>query len=155
MKYQRHPWTCGPAAIVNAARAHGRRVSERSVAVLCETTEEDGTTETGIRAGITGLGFGCEEYEGVKRSEAWFWLESQLLIKKSPVICCVQEWSHWVAVIGKAGDRIIYVDSANTIRNMGENGVHVASKRDFLKKWGCRDGSGFYGISMIKRTVTP
>lgn len=154
MKYQTKPYSCGPASVVNALRVYGKKVSERNLIKACGTIPsgpDDGTTEVGIKAGIVEYGFTYSDYEAHSQKSAWDWMEHQLIITKAPVICCVNQWSHWVTVIGKAAERIVLIDPSNAMINKKENGIQIMSKKDFLKKWNCKADKAYYGCAVLKK----
>jgi ABC-type bacteriocin/lantibiotic exporter with double-glycine peptidase domain len=152
MRYQTKdkPW-CGPAAIVNAARVHGDKVSERKAKALCGTTD-DGTNEDGMIAGIKGLGYGAHPYCSPTKQEALNWLTGAIANGQSVVIT-VENDGHWVAIVAKVGNKFILVDSQNTKKNISENGIWVLSPRKMIKEWKSQE-SGFYGIAISKKRTT-
>lgn len=150
MRYQRNPYSCGAAAVVNALRCHGRRVSEIRVQALAGTTAADGTGEQGIVAALRELGCGAASFETQSVTEAMTWLEGSME-EGVPVIVCTQQLQHWVTVIGMVGTRFVVVDPSNSKRNRAENGVHVVPRFVLRRSWQARDGT-YFGIRCLPRT---
>lgn len=148
MNFQLPGGVCGPAAIVNTLRCFGVRVSQRKVKKLAGT-DANGTDEFGMITALSELGFYGTEYLSKVKTEALTWLTHAL--GSGPVIICVDGWGHWVTVIGKSADRFIVVDSSNTIYNKRENGVHVYTGRDLIKRWYNKREGSLYAIAVAKR----
>jgi len=151
MRYQKDTYSCGAAAVVNALRCFGNKVSERNVRVFSSTTEENGTDHHGIVAALRGLGFDGEEFETESKTDAIALLKGNL--KKGPVILCTMNFQHWVVVAGMVGDwedSYIVVDSTRTIENKKENGTQVLTKKQLLKTWQTRGGK-LFGIACKKK----
>lgn len=149
MKYQKSPSSCGPAAVVNALRCFGKRVSEYKVRSYTETTQEQGTNELGVMKAITSFGYSGVAFTSKKRTAGVTWLNYAL--SQGPVIICVDGWNHWLTVAGKCADRFIVIDSANTKNNERENGVHVYSRREIVRRWFNRNVNELYGIAISKK----
>jgi ABC-type bacteriocin/lantibiotic exporter with double-glycine peptidase domain len=134
MKWQSKPWKCGPAAVRNALRAFGVKVSEDVLSKMCGTTDQ-GTDEYGIMDAVRGQGFVATEYRSGSKKNAWHWLHGTLG-HGEVVILCTQAWEHWVVAIGTSGkDRIIIIDSSNFKYNVSENGTHVWKKSWLMYQW--------------------
>jgi ABC-type bacteriocin/lantibiotic exporter with double-glycine peptidase domain len=154
MKYQAEPYSCGAAAVVNALRCLGHRVSEVTVRSWAGTDPDHGTDEVGIRAAIHWLGYIGSDFELTQRRRAMNKLRGALAVG-SPVIISTQNAQHWVTVAAAldCGKRFLVIDPVNTAKNLGENGIHVLSARELLKTWRCRDPEfGFYGIICRRKT---
>jgi ABC-type bacteriocin/lantibiotic exporter with double-glycine peptidase domain len=144
MKLQRSRYTCGILAVVNAARALGVKVSERSVRAHSGTTKKDGTTEHGIKNALERLGFTPEDLRAPK-DEAHEALLHHLR-EGAAVILSVEEGRHWATAIGAIGVRIVTFDSWNAAWNRKECGVDVINAKQLLRWWTPdRDGLR-YGI---------
>jgi len=151
MRFQDKTFSCGAAAVVNAARALGKRVSERKTRTLA-FTDDTGTGNEGVIAAARSLGYAAVGYDAESRNHAWRWLRGALL-QGSVVIMAVDQWAHWVACIGMLGERVILVDSSNMKKNKQENGVHVLSKERLMQRWwyGRRsEDYPLYGICISK-----
>jgi ABC-type bacteriocin/lantibiotic exporter with double-glycine peptidase domain len=158
VKFQSRDETCGPAALQNACRALGLRIGQERVARLCGTSC-DGTDEAGILTGIDALGLGREELRSRDVREARAWLHEQLRAGR-PVLLCVDEWQHWVALVGllggNSGWRTVLVDSAVNAYNRAENGVHLVDARRLIRRWrASRRTAGheppFYAVALRPR----
>lgn len=119
---------------MNALRALGRRITERSAITLANTSPALGTSSEGILGAFRALGYDASSVDLKLRKDAWAWVTRNLNVGK-PIILCVDDWQHWVTAIGMVGDRVILVDSTNTKINKSENGIWVLSKREFMTKW--------------------
>jgi len=133
MKYQRSSWSCGAAAVVNAIRVFGTKVSEYKVRGLAGTTKE-GTDEVGIMNAVRALGFTAAPYTSDSSNNAFQWISGQL-IHGSPVILCLDAWLHWAVAVGYLGDRVVVIDSSNFSINKKENGVHIFTKNQLMRRW--------------------
>lgn len=144
------PW-CGPAALANAMRALGYKRKIEPLAELCGTTE-DGTGPVGLMYAARELGFSVKEFSTDEDGYAKAWLRSTLA-EGSAAILCVDSWTHWVAITGILGGRLLLQDSENGPRNQRENGSHFLSVRTVLRRWkaGASVAEGmrrYYGISI-------
>ena len=97
--------------------------------------------------GLRGIPFGTDDAE-----EAWTWMLGSVHQGRS-VILCVQNWEHWVAVIGTLGQTILLADSSQEYPNQLENGILVLNKEKLLHLWRyhLEDSSGaarLYGIAL-------
>lgn len=153
MKYQSTPYSCGAAAVVNALRCLGKKVSERVVQKVAFTTP-DGTDEHGIIAALRSLGFDGTAFSG-NFDDAFSELESELS-EGYPVILCTWDMQHWVTAMGKLGrdpgngTRIVIFDPSRSKTNKAENGVKVLTKKQLRKSWKSREGK-FFGIACFKK----
>lgn len=148
VRYQRKGYSCGAAAVVNALRCFGRRVSERNVCSRVGTTH-DGTTEEGLLQGIRSFGFSAAKYEASSADGSWSWLVRCLVDR--PVVVVFQNWQHWVTAIGLSAGRVVVVDSTNSKANKTENGIHVLSRREFMRRWKNTQNGLFSGVCISKR----
>lgn len=142
-------WSCGPAALVNAARAIGVRVAEGRLRALAGTTE-DGTDEHELIAAARGIGLTATAHHSKDQAAAWAFIRANVMDGR-PCLICIDQWSHWVTVVGIVGDRIILADPANTKKNQSENGIHPLSRPDLLRRWRCpKEEEPFYAIAVGK-----
>lgn len=151
MRYQQVPWSCGAASVVNTLRAFGRKVAETRVRAAAGT-DQTGTESIGILTALRVFGLTAVEYSGQTKNHAWRWLQGALL-QGSVIILSVDRWTHWVTCIGLVGDRVILIDSANVIANKKENGIHVISKEQLIRRWyhaKQADGQSLYAICVSK-----
>lgn len=142
-------WSCGPAAVVNAARSMGVRVAEGRVRKLAGTTE-DGTDEDELISAIRGIRLTATPHHSSDRATAWAFVRANVLDGR-PVVLCIDQWTHWVTIVGIVGDRVLLVDPANTKKNAAENGIHSLSRTDLYKRWKCpNEAEPFYAIAVGK-----
>lgn len=131
MKKQLKPYWCGPASIQNALRCFGKKYNtpQKKIAELCGTTP-DGTDEYMMMRGMDALGM---EYTIINTHSPTV-LRNQLA---TPCILCVDEWEHWVTVIGhcKNSDRWLVIDPARTRPMMLENHCRVMRYPDLQRRW--------------------
>ena len=133
MRYQRNNG-CGPAAVVNAAKALGIRVRHPQ-ATKASGAGHDGVDETGIMQAVRDAGLSARPFSSNDRKESWDWLRGAL-VSGRVVILCVDSWSHWVLTCGLLGvDRIILIDSTRSERNKRENGIHVLTYHTLVRRW--------------------
>lgn len=136
-------------------RALGYKRKIEPLAELCGTTD-DGTGPVGLMYAARELGFSVKEFSTDEDGYAKAWLRSTLA-EGSAAILCVDSWTHWVAVTGHLGDRVLLQDSENGKRNQLEHGSHFLSYRTVLKRWkaGASVAEGmrrFYAIAISGAT---
>lgn len=148
MRLQDLPWSCGPAALVNAARALGKKISERKIRGRAGTTQAEGTDEFGLIAAARELGFSAVQNYSVDGQAAWAFVRANILDGR-PCLLCIDLWDHWVTAIGLIGDRVIVVDPSNATTNRREQGVHCLTRKNLLKRWRHRTAEEpFYSIAL-------
>jgi hypothetical protein len=166
MRLQERTWSCGAAAVRNALRAFGKRVSEADVRSAAESASgpvekscgcaHPGTCEHGVLAAIRHFGFTAVVHRWDTQSEAWEWLHETLQSGKV-VILCVHDWEHWVLAFGSLGPTgVVVFDSSNFRYNIQEAGVHVWSRRHLMECWTNtvhtnEDKTKMYAISVGKK----
>jgi ABC-type bacteriocin/lantibiotic exporter with double-glycine peptidase domain len=144
------PWSCGPAALVNALRALGCRVSEGRIRALAGTTK-DGTDEKQLILAARALDMTVLEHHGSDKVAAWSFIRSSIIDGRSCLIC-VDHWRHWVTVVGIIGDRVLIFDPSNVKKNVSENGLSSMLKTDLLKVWSCpAEDRPFYAIAVSRK----
>lgn len=151
MRFQCKEGFCGPAAIQNAFRVHGKRISQARIGKACLTTS-DGTDSPEMIAGIRSFNFNASEYSTNDPIAGWSWI-LECLRNEKPIIVCTLSWRHWVTVVGNIGNKLIIIDSTNENFNFIENGIAIQNKKDFMKRWAKNDNlkSIYYGISIGKK----
>lgn len=151
MRLQQDSYSCGVLAIVNAMLCYGRKISERRIKAHSRTTFQGGTDEKGMLAALEALGSkGSKVLESKIRAIVFEELDAHLAAG-DPAILCVDEYSHWIAVIGKLGDKYVVFDSLNSKKNAQEHGVHVLTKGLLGRRWKSSKGP-FFAI-LCKRPV--
>lgn len=145
MKYQELDYSCGPASIINALRCFGIKKTEKQILKTSNTNSANGTSEEDMIRVLTGLGFHIKKHEQSNLDKAWRWLRNRL--KDGPVIISVNNWQHYVAVIGRIGERVIIFDSGGPNK---ENGVKIFSKKELKKFWYHRSERLYTGLALVK-----
>jgi len=155
MKLQRYgsPW-CGPTALQNALRSLGLFISQEELVHLCNTSDEDGTDEKGMMQALDRLPVDYYQIHDFNGTAALSSLDCSLSCGE-PAIICVDDWEHWVVVIGKLGVRYIIFDSTNDDWNREEQGCWSVDADTLIKKWRCSDEHAdgeapFYGITVCR-----
>ncbi len=131
--HQEKPWSCGPASLVNVCAALGMDVSEKELREHGDVDKE-GTDEDQLIQAAKAVGLTVEVNHTGDADESWSTLTDNLM-EGMPSVLCVDQWDHWVAVVGLVGDRVVMLDSANTKDNIAQNGVHLVTKSELLKRW--------------------
>lgn len=150
MRYQARPWSCGPAALVNAFRAIGLKYSESRLRSIAGSSQEHGTDEKQLIMTIRMIGMSVVEHSGSDKNAAWAFIRSSIMDGR-PCLICIDRWQHWVSIIGMIGNRVIVCDSSNSARNISENGIRSLSRSQLLKSWACPgEDLPFYGMSIGK-----
>ena len=150
MRFQQREYTCGPAAIVNAARALGVRVAERRVAKLASTAKNHETDDWQMLEAIRGVGLIAEPLLAESRSAAWAFVKSSLSSGR-PVIVCIDSYSHWTTLIGVCGDRVLMADPIRTDTNKKENGIISLGRLELLRRWMHKSKGEHYGIAVGRK----
>lgn len=144
MRFQQTDYSCGAAAVINVALCFGKRLPERSVRAIAETTPEQGTDEAGIIKALAIFNLVGVAFEETDLDVAVGRLQTQIY-NREPAIICTQQLQHWIAVIGAVADRFIIIDSSRTKVNLRENGVRVLTIKELKKTWRAR-GDRYFGI---------
>ena len=143
MRYQSLKAGCGPTALANALELYGIKRTEDEVAKLCGTTSA-GTDHTGIVSALQNVG----KYHGVIETKNASGARDALhyaICYGRPVICCVDNWDHWVVAAGQLGERLLVLDSASTELCLVYPLTGVGG---FTDRWlkNAKRGGGYYGI---------
>lgn len=131
--HQEKPWSCGPASLVLACEALGIEVSEANMRELTDA-DRDGADEHQMIDGAQDLGLIAAPYQTDNIDEAWDEIIDAITAGE-PCILATEQWSHWVAAVGVAGDRVIVRDPVNTPENIARNGVWMLTKPELEKLW--------------------
>lgn len=143
MRFQETTYSCGAAAVLNAARCFGKRIPERVARAVAGTTKE-GTDEYDIDGALDALGFKGVLFQTDNFDRAVKWMAESY-----PAIVCVDNDSHWVVVIGQVDQRFIVIDSIRTRENMRENGVRIMSARELKRVW--KKDERFFGVAVRRK----
>ena len=107
---QPNKWQCGPFALKHALIMLGRVVSEKEVSRIAGAHWWSGTDE--IKLARAAKVYGCE-LKMIRRKNALRTKRELLLALKRgyPSILCVDQWNHWITVVGAERGKFIYIDS--------------------------------------------
>ncbi len=109
---QPNEWTCGPFALKNALIIHGIMVDEKEISRIAGTHWWSGTDE--IQLAKAARAFGCDlqmvrKYQAERARRVL----TSFLRQGIPTLLCVQEWSHWIAVVKEEKGKFILLDSVD------------------------------------------
>ncbi len=129
---QPNSYECGPFALKHALLVLGVFESERRLAHLAGT-DSRGTDESQLARAANRLGF---ELPTVRAHDAG---EGRALLCEwlgagNPVLLCVDQWEHWITVVGEADGRVVVLDSAVP------GVVHVVDWEALRSRWAYREG---------------
>ncbi len=124
-------------------------MAERTVRSLCGPVL-NGTDDAQMISAIRGLGLTATPHSSSDTAAAWAFVRSNVM-EGRPSLVCIDQWRHWVTVIGAVGSLVIIADSNNTKANMAENGIHTLSRPRLVRRWRHRDEQmPFYAIAIGK-----
>ena len=107
---QPNEWTCGPFALKHALLALGRMVDVQEIASTAKTHWWSGTSE--IQLARAARSFDCDlVLERTADPDVARKILSKRLREQTPVLLCVDQWSHWVTVVREENRRFVVVDS--------------------------------------------
>jgi hypothetical protein len=107
---QPNEWTCGPFALKHALLALGRMVDVTQIATTARTHWWSGTNE--IQLARAARAFECDlVLERRSDAEQARKLLVKFLREQTPVLLCVDEWTHWITVLRAEDRRFVVVDS--------------------------------------------
>jgi hypothetical protein len=131
---QPNSYECGPFALKHALLMIGVFTDERRLASLAGTTS-GGTDETQLARAAQR--FRCE-LPTVRRLDAQEARRSLggELARGRPSLICVDQWEHWIAVVGEEGGRYVLLDSAM------DAVVRVVGWDELDRMWAYRDSGG-------------
>ena len=125
---QPNDWTCGPFALKHGLISLGRLVSGDKLTRLAGSRWWSGTDEIGLaaaaRANECDLGMVRKRSPEKARKEL-----ISLLREGVPVVLCVDDWAHWITVVGVERSNFVVVDS-----NM-EPVLNVLTWAQLRKRW--------------------
>ena len=142
MQLQTTPYTCGPAALVNALGCIGQRLTEQAAAKLARTNVA-GTDDNDMLHALRALEYETHVINTKDEDAAWHLLHSQLVLGR-PVLLAVEKDTHWAAAVGLLGERVLVADSA-------DGDVIKSWEPDELLKWWRGKGRKptYYGIAVV------
>jgi hypothetical protein len=107
---QPNEWSCGPFALKHALLALGRMVDADEIAATARTHWWSGTNE--IQLARAAREFECDlVLERRRDAEDARKVLVKHLREQTPVLLCVDEWSHWITVVRAEDRRFVVVDS--------------------------------------------
>jgi hypothetical protein len=129
---QPNDWTCGPFALKHALVALGRTVDANHIASTARTHWWSGTDE--IRLARAAREFECDlMLERRRDAEQARKLLVTYLRQQTPVLLCVEEWTHWITVVRAEGTRFVIIDSNQ------DPVLSVATWPQLQKRWRYHD----------------
>lgn len=125
---QPNKWQCGPFALKHALIMLGEFVNEKEVSEIAGTTWWDGTDE--IQLGRAARAYDCQ-IKLVREKNALRAKHKLLLTLKRgyPSLLCVDDWGHWITVVGAEKGRFIYLDSSKAPV------VCIATWKQLKRRW--------------------
>lgn len=125
---QPNKWQCGPFALKHALIMLGTFVHEREITKIAGSTANDGTDEKMIDRAARK--YDCK-VNVVRKTNPLHAKRGLLLTLKRgrPALLCVDNWGHWITVVGAEKGRFIYLDSNKAPV------VCVATWRQLKKRW--------------------
>lgn len=159
MRYQKNSHGCGPAAVQNALFGLGIKVSQDSLAAVGGTTEADGTDAEGIKRMVLSVGRDLDEYATDSDFSAFAWVWHNTLVGR-PTVLCVDQWLHWVCVVGLLGKRLVLFDPARYRHNTDRLGTFTLPRDRLLRRWKAahrtaRNEPAYYGVAIGDKQRAP
>lgn len=109
---QPNEWTCGPFALKHALLALGRMVDVNQISSTARTHWWSGTNE--IQLARAARAFECDlVLERRSDPEDARKVLLALLREHTPVLLCVEEWTHWITVLRAEDRKFVVVDSTD------------------------------------------
>jgi hypothetical protein len=107
---QPNDWTCGPFALKHALAALGKLVDARDIKEIARSHWWSGTDE--IQLARAAREFDCDlVLERRREPEAARKMLIKFLREQTPVLLCVDEWTHWITVVRHEDRRFVIIDS--------------------------------------------
>lgn len=140
MRMQDSQATCGPSALSNALSAVGMARSAAECEVLCQANATTGTPPASMVKAVRSVDGVTPRLIRETRPEVAVLKLLALLDHGRPVLLVVDSSSHWVAAVGRLGDRVLVADSADLELVLSYTPDELAAR------W--RDGKTFYGVGL-------
>ncbi|MDH3291307.1 MAG: BtrH N-terminal domain-containing protein [Gemmatimonadota bacterium] len=131
---QPNSYECGPFALKHALSMVGVFAHERFLAALAGSTT-DGTDERQLARAAGRLGYALPTLRVTDPDAARRALAREVR-EGHPVLTCVDQWQHWIAVAAREGDRFVILDSAEP------SVFRVVEWNELCERWGFRRGAG-------------
>jgi ABC-type bacteriocin/lantibiotic exporter with double-glycine peptidase domain len=128
----------------------GRKVREATIRRVANTTTK-GTDESGIIKSVYHYGYKTTQINSHSKKEAWAKIKYQIG-KGRPIILCVNDWNHWVTVVGMFGNKVIMFDPYKEPgKQKSYSGLKAMNEKDVLDMWAYESEEDnipltFYGI---------
>lgn len=107
---QPNDWTCGPFALKHALVALGRGVDAKHIQITAKSHWWSGTDE--IQLARAAREFDCDlMLERRRDAEEARKLLVKYLREQTPVLLCVDDWTHWITVVRHEDRRFVVIDS--------------------------------------------
>lgn len=107
---QPNEWTCGPFALKHALLALGQMVDVKEISSTAKTHWWSGTSE--IQLARAARGFDCDlVLDRTRDPESARKILSKRLREQTPVLLCVDQWSHWITVVREEKRSFVVIDS--------------------------------------------
>lgn len=103
-------WSCGPFALKHSLIALGKFVSETELARVAKTHWWSGTDELRLARAARSVDTDLEIIRRFDGESARKTLNEHL-DRRIPVLLCVDDWAHWIAVLRHQQGRFVIVDS--------------------------------------------
>jgi hypothetical protein len=107
---QPNDWSCGPVALEHALLTIGQMVDPDRLAKLADTDWWSGTDELGLARAAARYQCDLELVRARHPEKARSQLTSYLRAG-CPVLLCVDDWGHWIAVLRRQNNSFVVVDS--------------------------------------------
>lgn len=138
MRLQDTAENCGPAAMSNALSAMGITRTQAECEALCGT--KAGTSERQLFAALTRVNNLTPAALSESRAEVALLRIEAALRRGSPSILAVDDWGHWVAVVGMLGDRFLLADG-------GDNELILSvTAGELVRRWAGPGRKPYYGV---------
>lgn len=125
---QPNKWQCGPFALKYALIMLGSIVNENAVSRIARTHWWSGTDE--IKLAHAAKAYNCEMKVIRRKNALRAKRELLLALKKGyPALLCVDEWNHWITVVGAERGKFISIDSREAPV------VCIDTWRELKKRW--------------------
>jgi len=149
LQLQLNNYFCGPASIKAALHSIGLKSNQHTIAAQADTTKE-GTDVNGMLTALSYYPVHTWEIDTNKWREAWGQVEINTA-NGYPTIICVDNYYHWVTVIGKFGDKFLIFDPQ---RHDKTSGITFNNWRNLHWYWRAgkttRNHEGaYYGITIV------
>jgi hypothetical protein len=141
---QPNNWSCGPFALKHALIMLGKFVDEKRAARIAGTHWWSGTDE--IKLARAARAYDCR-MPGIRETNPLHARRELLYALKRgyPALLCVDNWGHWITVVGAEKGRFIYMDSRKAPV------VRYDSWRALKKRWAYHEKykqDEFYGQTL-------